>query len=47
MKACVHRKSRLDQIERLNAKTDTELAEMGLRRQDITRHIFADLMNTF
>ncbi|MCB5200770.1 hypothetical protein LGQ03_16150 [Loktanella sp. TSTF-M6] len=47
MEACAHRKSRLYQIERLNAKTGAELAEMGLRRQDITRHVFVGLMNTF
>ncbi|KQI67527.1 hypothetical protein AN189_15295 [Loktanella sp. 3ANDIMAR09] len=47
MEAYAHRKSRIDQMERLNAKTDAELAEMGLRRQDIARHVFADLMNVY
>lgn len=35
--------SRRDLIERLEAKSDAELAELGIRREDITRHIFRDL----
>lgn len=42
MNAYMHRKSRMDEIEALNAKTDTELAAMGLTRDDIPRHVFRD-----
>lgn len=35
---------RLRRIEALNAKSDAELAEMGLRRQDIPAYVFRDLM---
>jgi len=35
--------SRRGAIEALEAKSDTELAAMGLRRQDIVRHVFRDL----
>ncbi|WP_233192768.1 hypothetical protein [Acidimangrovimonas sediminis] len=37
-------RSRRDQIERLNAKSDEELAQMGLKREDIPRHVFRDLI---
>ncbi|MFD1344788.1 hypothetical protein [Litorisediminicola beolgyonensis] len=36
-------KARLPQIRALEAKTDAELAEMGLTRDDIPRHVFRDL----
>jgi len=29
-------------IKKLSAMSDTELAEIGLRRDDIARHVFAD-----
>ena len=35
--------ARLNRIETLNAKTDEELMEIGLRREDITRYVFRDL----
>jgi len=38
--------ARFRRIEALNAKTDAELAEMGLRRQDIPSYVFRDLMHT-
>ncbi len=34
--------SRADQIQRLQGKSDAELARMGLRREDIVRHVFRD-----
>jgi len=37
--------ARMQRIEALNAKTDQELAEMGLRRADITAYVFRDLMH--
>ena len=41
--AHAHRASRRDQIEALEAKTDAELATMGLRRDDIVQHVYRDL----
>lgn len=35
--------ARFKQVEGLNAKTDDELKEMGLRREDIMRHVFRDV----
>lgn len=37
------RASRRDAIEALEAKSDDELARMGLRREDIAYHVFRDL----
>lgn len=37
--------ARLRHAERLNAKTDEELAEMNLRRADIPAFVFRDLMH--
>lgn len=34
---------RIAQIEKLNAKSDAELKKIGLRREDIARHVFRDL----
>ncbi len=34
---------RLTLVEQLNAKTDAELAVLGLRREDIVRHVFRDV----
>ncbi len=42
--AYLERLARTDQIERLNAKSDAELAKMGLRRTDIPRYVFRDMM---
>lgn len=33
---------RYKQIKKLSAMTDAELAEIGLRRDDIARHVFSD-----
>ncbi|MEQ9260070.1 MAG: hypothetical protein RIG84_13350 [Roseovarius sp.] len=35
-------KSRRGQIEALNAKTDEDLARMGLRREEIPQYVFRD-----
>lgn len=35
--------SRRDAIDALEAKSDAELARMGLRREDIPRYVFRDL----
>lgn len=36
-------RSRRDKIEALEAKTDAELARMGIRRDEIAYHVFRDL----
>ncbi|MEC7256825.1 MAG: hypothetical protein VXW58_03310 [Pseudomonadota bacterium] len=41
--AYLERRTRADEIERLNALSDAQLAKMGLRREDIARHVFRDL----
>ena len=33
---------RLQQVERLQAKTDAELAALGIKREDIVQHVFRD-----
>jgi len=38
-------RSRAGAIERLGRKSDAELAAMGLRREDIARHVFRDLLH--
>ncbi|MCT8160249.1 hypothetical protein [Pseudoruegeria sp. SHC-113] len=43
MRAAENR-SRVEQMERLNAKSDEELAALGLRREDIARYVFRDMM---
>jgi len=35
--------SRMGRIEKLNAKSDEELAEMGIRRDKIAQHVMKDL----
>lgn len=35
--------ARIAQMEKLNAKSDAELEAMGLRREDIARHVFRDI----
>ena len=35
--------ARFDAVQRLNAKSDAELARMGLKREDIAHHVFKDL----
>ena len=34
---------RLQQVERLQAKTDAELAAIDIKREDIVHHVFRDL----
>ncbi len=34
--------ARVRQIEKLNNKSDAQLAQLGLRREDIARHVFRD-----
>lgn len=34
---------RVRRLERLQEKSDAELAKMGLKREDIVRHVFRDL----
>ena len=41
--AYLERRTRSDEIERLNALSDAQLSKMGLRREDIARHVFRDL----
>ncbi len=38
-----YKRSRRDRIDALEAKSDAELAAMGLRREDIPYHVFRDL----
>lgn len=42
--AYVESRSRINEINALNEKSDEELAEMGLTRDDIPRHVFRDLL---
>lgn len=42
MNAYMHRKSRMDEIMALNAKTDAELAALNITRDDIPRYVFRD-----
>jgi uncharacterized protein YjiS (DUF1127 family) len=41
--AYTYHASRTEQIKALSAKTDEELAEMGLTRDQIPHHVFRDL----
>jgi uncharacterized protein YjiS (DUF1127 family) len=41
--AYAERRTRTGEINRLNAMTDAELAEIGLKREQITYHVFRDL----
>lgn len=36
-------RSRSDQLERLSAMSDTQLAEFGVKREDIVRYVFRDV----
>ncbi|NSX54400.1 hypothetical protein [Parasulfitobacter algicola] len=42
--ASLNNQGRVAQIEKLNAKTDAELKEIGINREDITRYVFRDLI---
>ncbi|MEP3331477.1 hypothetical protein [Sedimentitalea sp.] len=39
------RRSRMDQINSLNAMTDEELAEIGVKRDYIVHHVYRDLLH--
>ncbi len=41
--AHAYKASRRDQIDTLQAKSDAELAKMGLRRDQIIHHVYRDL----
>ena len=41
--AYLERRARTDQIRRLNAKSDAELAAMGLTRDRIPHYVFRDI----
>lgn len=41
--AYIERRARIAEVEALNAKTDEELAAMGLKREDIPHYVFRDL----
>ena len=41
--AYVARRARTDQIEAMNAKSDAELAALGIRRNQIVQYVFRDL----
>lgn len=43
MERMVDARARRPQIDALNAKTDAELAQMGLRRDAILHHVYRDL----
>lgn len=43
MNAYMHRKSRMDVIDALNAKTDAELAALGITRDGIPAYVFRDM----
>lgn len=43
METYAHHLSRMDQVEALNAKTDAELAALGVSRDEIPRYVFRDL----
>lgn len=37
--------ARLDEAARLQAKSDAQLAELGIKRDDIVRHVFRDMLH--
>lgn len=40
--AYMDRRSRVGQVEALNAKSDKELSDMGLKRDNIVHYVFRD-----
>ncbi|WP_243651804.1 hypothetical protein [Primorskyibacter sedentarius] len=40
----IEKRARVSQLAELDAKSDEELARMGLRRDDIPRYVFRDLI---
>lgn len=45
MVAIMESNSRIQRVDALNAMSDEQLAERGLRREDIVRHVFGDYMH--
>ena len=43
--AYLESQGRVEEIERLSSMSDKQLAEMGLRREDIPRYVFRDLIH--
>ena len=43
MNAYMERRSRMDQINKKEAKTDEELSKLGIKRDRIVQHVFRDL----
>lgn len=43
--AYLERLSRADQVRRLDAMSDDELARIGIGRDEIVRHVFRDKLN--
>lgn len=43
--AVMENNSRIKRVDALNALSDEQLAERGLRREDIVRHVFGDYMH--
>ncbi|MCO6383177.1 hypothetical protein [Oceanicola sp. 502str15] len=43
LNAYMESRSRMHEINRLNALSDAALKSMGLKREDIPRHVFRDL----
>lgn len=41
--AYLERRSRLDRVRALSAKSDAELAKLGIKRDEIVSHVFRDL----
>ena len=41
--AYIERRSRMDEIEALNALSDEDLLKRGIRRDDIPRYVFRDI----
>ena len=41
--AYAERNSRLDKVRTLQSKSDDELAALGLKREDIARHVYRDI----
>jgi uncharacterized protein YjiS (DUF1127 family) len=44
MNVYVETHSRRDKIDTLEAKSDTELAQLGLKRDEIVGHVFRDMI---
>ena len=42
LRGAMHVAARTEEVERLSAMSDAELARMGLARGDIARHVFRD-----